>query len=156
MGLIPRGSWACVPRLLKPVRLESVLHHERSVCTTAREAPPLAATRESPPAVKTQHSQKCINLKKKVPVSLKTKTEKPVPNERRWKRHDNCQIHCTTLDWILDWGQFSCKWSSDNWWSLNMDSPYVSASQTMMRVHSLGGLVKTQILIRRLGWGPKF
>ena len=76
---MPRSSWAHAPQLLslrsgahephllKPVRLEPVLHrgraHSNEKPTRRSEAwRPLAATRESPrAATKTQRSQKLIN-----------------------------------------------------------------------------------------------
>ena len=56
--------WAHVLQLLKPARLEPVLHNKRSHCSEKpehhkEEQPLLAATRESPhTATKTQRSQK--------------------------------------------------------------------------------------------------
>ena len=55
---------AHAPQLLKPARLEPVLHNNRrhrneKPAHSNEERPPLAATRESPrAATKTQHSQK--------------------------------------------------------------------------------------------------
>ena len=65
--------WACVPQLLKPVRLEPILRNKRSHRSEKpvhckEEQPPLDATRESPrTATKTQHSQK----KKKALLKIK-------------------------------------------------------------------------------------
>ena len=67
--LSPRATTteARAPQLLKPARVEPVLHNKRShrnekPAHLNKEWPPLAATRESlRAATKTQHSQKEIN-----------------------------------------------------------------------------------------------
>ena len=59
-----QNNWACAPQLLKPMRLEPVLHNKTNHRNEKpehciEEQPLLAATRESPrAATKTQHSQK--------------------------------------------------------------------------------------------------
>ena len=61
---MPWSNLAHVPQLLKPVRLEPVLHNKRSHCNEKpahcnKEYPSLAATRESPrAATKTHRSRK--------------------------------------------------------------------------------------------------
>ena len=61
---VSHNYWARVPQLLKPARLEPVLHnkrrhHNEKPAHCNEEQPPLTATRESPrAATKTQHSQK--------------------------------------------------------------------------------------------------
>ena len=69
LKLASHNYWACMPQLLKPARLEPVLHNKRSdrnekPAHRKEEQPPLAATRESPcAATKTQRSQKWIKNK---------------------------------------------------------------------------------------------
>ena len=61
---VSHNYWAHVPQVLKPARLEPVLHNKRSHHNEKpmhrnEVQPPLAATRESlRAAMKTQHSQK--------------------------------------------------------------------------------------------------
>ena len=61
---VRHNYWSRVPQLLKPARLNPVLHNERShrnekPAHRSEEQPPLTTTRESPrAATKTQHSQK--------------------------------------------------------------------------------------------------
>ena len=85
--------WACVPQLLKPVRLEPMLRNKRSYRSEKpahrnEEYPPLTATRESlRAATKTQHSQKQtinkINKLKKKNNKKPKKTQKQTHRRRK-------------------------------------------------------------------------
>ena len=72
LGPVSHNYWGHLPQLWKPACLELVLcskrsHRNEKSVHRNRECTPLTATRESPcTATKNQHSQKWINLKKKL------------------------------------------------------------------------------------------
>ena len=82
---VRHNYWAHVPQLLKPARLEPVLHNNRSHCNEKpahhnEELPPLTTTRESPrTATKSQRSQK-------------TKTKKLIENFQKLVDSWDCII----------------------------------------------------------------